>query len=991
VSAPPEILKLVERFELHRDEYLSGGYHETQLRREFVDPLFKALGWDIDNEQGFAEAYKDVVHEDAIGVGAPDYCFRIGGTRKFFLEAKRPAENIESDATHAFQLRRYAWSAKLPLSILTDFEEFAVYDTRIKPQKTDKASKARVLYLRSTQYVERWEEIAGVFAREAVLKGSFDRFAESTKSKRGTSEVDGEFLREIEGWRLSLARNLALRNPEIGTTELNFAVQRIIDRLVFLRIAEDRGIEAYGQLQKLLNGAKVYARLADAFRNADDRYNSGLFHFTPEPGRNEPPDELTLALQVDDEPLKEIIGRLYYPDSPYQFSVLPADILGQVYEQFLGQVIRLTGGHQAKVEDKPEVKKAGGVFYTPTYIVDFIVRQTLGRLLDGKTPRQAAKLRVLDPACGSGSFLIAAYQYLLDWHRDWYVAHDPRQHSKEVYESAAGWRLTTAVRKTILLNNIYGVDIDAQAVEVTKLSLLLKVLEGENRETLERQQRLFHQRALPDLGGNIKCGNSLVGPDFYNGQQLTLLAEEERDRLNIFDWQAEFPGILKAGGFDAVIGNPPYVRMEVFKPLKEYFRQRYVTHEERADLYGYFIEREHGLLRSGGRFGMIVSNKFLRSNYGRPLREYLREQATIEQVVDFAGLPVFRGATVRTVVLITCRNGTRPARVRYCPPVDAGVFAEIVNGQLTVDEATRRRCYAATLPRDAAEAWTFLPRPVERLLQRLKRGHTTLHDYCGGKICRGVVSGLTEAFVIDAPTRNRIVRRNKAAAEILKPFLNGRDVRRYRIEPQDQFLIYTHHGVDIERYPAVEEHLRPFRAQLRQRATRQEWYELQQPQRAFAPYLDGPKIVFPDIATSPRFALDEAGHYGANTVYFIPGRDLFLLALLNSRVAQFYFRHTCAGLEGQGETYLRFFGQYLEGFPVPESDAMRQRCEALVGDLLQLDAQLIEAKTPHRQTLLERQLAALDRQIDQLVYELYDLAAAEIALIEGVTERVDES
>ena len=215
--------------------------------------------------------------------------------------------------------------------------------------------------------------------------------------------------------------------------------------------------------------------------------------------------------------LKDILKRLYYPDSPYEFSVLPADILGQVYEQFLGKVIRLTAGHQAEVEDKPEVKKAGGVYYTPTYIVDYIVKNTVGKLLEGKTPKKAAELRILDPACGSGSFLIGAYQYLLDWHRDWYVEHGPEKHRKELYQGPGGdWRLTTAEKKRILLNNIYGVDIDSQAVETTKLSLLLKVLEGETSESLDAQLSFLHERALPDLAANIKCGNSLIGPDFYD-------------------------------------------------------------------------------------------------------------------------------------------------------------------------------------------------------------------------------------------------------------------------------------------------------------------------------------------------------------------------------------------------------------------------------------------------------------------------------------------
>jgi predicted type IV restriction endonuclease len=500
---PAKVLELVERFNQNSEVYKQGQYNETQARRELIDPFFKALGWDIDNEQGYAEPYKDVIHEDAIKVGgatkAPDYCFRIGGARKFFVEAKKPGRNIKSDIDSAFQLRRYGWSAKLPLSVLTDFEEFAVYDCRIKPAKNDKASQARVFYISYSEYEKHWEDIANIFSHEAVLKGSFDKYVESSKTKRGTAEVDTAFLQEIERWRDLLARNIAVRNPSLTQRQLNFVIQRTIDRIIFLRICEDRGIEPYGSLKDLQNGDHVYQRLLFLFRQADDRYDSDLFYFKSEKGRPDEPDILTCDLTIDDKVLKDILRNLYYPDSPYEFSVLSADILGQVYEQFLGKVIRLTPTHRAIIEYKPEVKKAGGVYYTPTYIVDYIVKQTLGKLVEGKQPDSrgsVSKLRVLDPACGSGSFLLGAYQFLLDWHLEAYTKDDPRKWTKgrhpRLHQTAGGgWRLTTDERKRILLNHIYGVDIDPQAVEVTKLSLLLRVLEGETKQSIATQLEFF--------------------------------------------------------------------------------------------------------------------------------------------------------------------------------------------------------------------------------------------------------------------------------------------------------------------------------------------------------------------------------------------------------------------------------------------------------------------------------------------------------------------
>jgi len=601
MQAPQAVSDLVERFDTHRDAYKAPEYNETQVRREFIDPMFVALGWDVHNTQGYAEQWKEVVHEDTIKIGAatraPDYSFRLGGRRLFFLEAKKPAVNLRHDPSPAYQLRRYAWTAKLPLSVLTDFEEFIVYDTRVRPAQNDTSSTARVLYIPYDQYPRRWDEIASIFSPDAIRKGAFDKYVASSRKKRGTAEVDDAFLAEIEQWRQLLARNIALRNSGLTQRELNVAVQSTIDRIIFLRICEDRGIENYAQLMALRSGGDVYARLRVLYERADERYNSGLFHFRKERDRPGQPDTLTPNLTIDDKVLKTIIKRLYYPESPYEFSVFPAEILGHVYERFLGSVIRLTAGHQAKIEQKPEVRKAGGVYYTPTYIVDYIVKHTVGKLLgdgaSGKTgtvptervperdgtvpafpgsdgaspsrppmtPQEVAgltdtwrpsktrrPLAILDPACGSGSFLLGAYQYLLDWHLDYY-SQDPKKWTRgktpRIYQDRHGaYRLTTAERKRILLANIHGVDIDPQAVEVTKLSLLLRVLEGEDADTIEKQSSLFHERALPDLANNIKCGNSLIGPDFYQGKQLDAFDEEEAYRINVFDWNAEFPHIM---------------------------------------------------------------------------------------------------------------------------------------------------------------------------------------------------------------------------------------------------------------------------------------------------------------------------------------------------------------------------------------------------------------------------------------------------------------
>ena len=1022
------IENLVERFERNIDAYRQGKYNETLVRREFIDPMFAALGWDIDNRAGYAEAYRDVIHEDAIKVGgatkAPDYCFRVGGTRKFFVEAKKPSVDIHRDTSPAYQLRRYGWSAKLPLSILTDFEEFAVYDCRIRPKQGDKASTARTMYFTFDTYVAQWDKIASVFAKEAVLQGSFDKYVIGRK-KRGTAEVDAEFLKEIEKWRAALARNIARRNPRLGVREINFAVQRTIDRIIFLRMCEDRGAESYGGLQALMNGIDVYGRLMQMFRAADDRYNSGLFHFNAEKGRAHAPDTLTPGLKIDDKILKDIFNGLYYPTSPYEFSVLPADILGNVYEQFLGSVIHLTKTHQARVEVKPEVKKAGGVYYTPKYIVDYIVERTVGKLIGApetspeetpfvdaassrvdqsgedaastirarkgrkkqpapKTPNQIAKLKILDPACGSGSFLVGAYKYLLAYHRDWYFNDGPQKHTKEIYQGRGGqWYLTTAVKKRILLNNIHGVDIDSQAVEVTKLNLLLCVLENENQNTIG-QMSLIHQRVLPDLSNNIKCGNSLIGSDFYQGQQLDLFDTEAQYRINAFDWETEFPQIFKGKnpGFDAVIGNPPYIRMEKFKELKEYLAAKYETHADRADIYYYFVERGIAFLNRKGKFGFIVSNSFTRSRAGKRLRSFLSSRSQVDALVEFGDFTPFIGASVYPIIIIAKKHTLEPKEIDV---------PFVLQEQDTSSQAPAQRFPVAFLiSRDSlgADEWVFEPKAQWRLREQLLSQHQPLRDVFG-PAKMGIKTGLNEAFIISGEEKEQLLAECPMAESIIKPYVAGRDMDRWTYRSADQWLIYIPHGFDITPFSAILTHMKKYRAALQKRATKQNWYELQQPQEAYARLFNQPKIIYPDMSRYPKFSLDTHGMFFSNTGYFIESGSVFLLGLLNSRLLWFVIRGLSNALRG-GLWRFRLFSGNIERLPIRQinftnaTDKTRHdRMVELVERMLGLHKSLSSAKTDHDKTLLQRQITATDKQIDQLVYELYGLSDEEIAIVEG--------
>ncbi|HUU29021.1 MAG TPA: TaqI-like C-terminal specificity domain-containing protein [archaeon] len=1007
MPVPDKVLELIERFDSNLESYKQGIYKEAQVRCEFIDPLFEELGWDIANRQGYAEAYKEVVHEDAVKVGwatkAPDYSFRVGGVRKFFLEAKKPSVDIKHDIHPSYQLRRYAWSAKLPLSILTDFEEFAVYDCRVRPFKTDKSSNSRTLYLTYKEYPGRWDEIAGIFSRQAILKGSFDKYVDSKMARRGTAEVDEVFLKEIESWRELLARNIALRNPGLSQRELNFSVQRTIDRIIFLRICEDRGIESYGRLMALQNGIHVYKRLFQLFLQADDRYNSGLFHFRPEKFRDETPDSLTPGLTIDDRVLKDILRQLYYPDSPYEFSVLPLDILGQVYEQFLGKVIRLTPAHRAVVEYKPEVRKAGGVYYTPTYIVDYIVRNTVGKLVEGRKPGprgSAGKLKILDPACGSGSFLLGAYQFLLDWHRDRYVDDGPGKWAKgknpRLYQGPGGdWRLTTGERKRILLDNIFGVDIDPQAVEVTKLSLLLKVLESEDRQTLGSQLALLHERVLPDLGNNIKCGNSLIGPDFYHDRQIGFFDAEEVYRINAFDWDKEFPEIMQSGGFDAVIGNPPYVRQESLGELKTYFREHYQTYHGIADLYVYFIEKGVSLLRSSGWFGIIVANKWMRANYGQPLRQWMKQQGLAE-ITDFGDLPVFRKATTYPCILSIQKTDSK---IHFnATKVKDLKFTDL-------KEYVTQNCYQVQTNALDDSGWSLADERTQALLNKLRSTGVPLGKYVKGEIYRGILTGLNAAFVIDKATRDKLIAEDSKSAELIKPFLVGKDIKRYQPPTTGRHLILIPRGWTNqktgsgenawkwikENYPSIASYLEPFADKARKRYDKGEyWWELRTCD--YYHIFKKIKIMLPDISKRGNFFLDESGrYYCANTTYLVANADYYLLGILNSLLITFFCKNILTTYRGE---YLRFFCQYLIKIPIrtidftnPADKARHDLMVTMVERMLDLNRQLAEAREPQARTVLKRQIETTDRLIDRLVYELYGLTEEEIGIVEKSFEK----
>jgi len=962
---PEPVAALIERFSAERGEYHKGHYNETQTRIDYVNPLFAALGWDMDNHEGLSELLREVVHEDAIKIGgttkAPDYSFRAGGTRKFFVETKKPAVNLFLTESPAFQLRRYGWTVKMPLSILTNFEEFAVYDTRVAPDKKDAAKIARLEYFKYTDYEGKWDSLVARFSRDAVFSGAFDRYAEEAREKRISVPVDKAFLAEISGWREKLAGNIVKNNPGLGSRELNYAVQMIIDRLIFLRISEDRGAEPDHLLQPLMNrGGPVYPRLLDIFRHADARYNSGLFHFEAEKGR-EGPDDVTPHLTIDDRPLREIIASVYYPESPFEFSVFPADILGQVYEQFLGKVIRVSGG-TADVEDKPEVKKAGGVYYTPTYIVDYIVRQTVGKLVDGCTPAQVSKLTILDPACGSGSFLIGAYQFLLDWHLRYYLDQAKEKSAKgknpTIYlfkktdDGSEVWRLTTAEKKRILLNNIYGVDIDTQAVEVTKLSLLLKVLEGESAELIDNSLKLFKERALPDLEANIKCGNSLIGPDFYADKDMALFDLDAQLKINTFDWKTGFPGVMKVGGFDAVIGNPPYVfaRNKGFtEDEKLFYLQHFNYQSYQLNTFSIFLEQGFNLLKKSGFLGYIIPNNWLSISTMKRLRDFVVTSTSNVEIVNNLH-KVFSGANVDTSILTFRRD--KPNMVSLVESVAPGNYkhiADVSPSDLVANQIIQFKAYTDLRAKQVVDT-------VEE---------NSIHLQSAALVKAGLKAyetGKGQPAQTDEMKHKRIYHRKEKVDDSYRVYLDGKDVKRYSIDWSGQYL----------KYGAV--------------------LAAPRDKKLF----DEPRILVRQIPSHSPYSInavivtgDELNDINSMIVKSTAKYSIhFILGVLNSRLLTFWFANKFDKM--QRGIFPQFKVNELATFPIrvidfakPGEKAKHDKMVMLVERMLTLHKDKAAARLATEKNVMQQQIEATDAQIDRLVYDLYGLTDAEIAMVEG--------
>jgi hypothetical protein len=809
--------------------------------------------------------------------------------------AKSPVQQAWEYATNAPGVKWVLVSNMVELRLYGFGEGTAAYERFDLAQLTEPAEYARFLLL---------------LGAENLLSG---RTAELLKeSRREDKDITDALYGDYKTLRGILISSVRSQLPDIDPLEAIAAAQTVLDRVLFTAFAEDTGLLPARILAKAFEHADPFnpRPVWDNFKGLFTAINSGnkALNVPPYNGGLFAPDPVVDQLQIPDsvcEKFKDI--------GAYDFSSeVSVTVLGHIFEQSIADVERLQA--EARGEEVEPEKKTGttgrrkrdGVVYTPDYIARFIVEQTLGvhlkEIFAGIIETFAKKgasaddeviqwkrkgaeleaweayrdrlktLRIVDPACGSGVFLVLAFDYL--------KAELTRVNDR-IADLRGGAGDLFDPDSEILTNNLFGVDVNAESIEIAKLSLWVK--------TARRG------KPLDSLDKNLKVGDSLI-----EDSSFAYLSHG-------FTWATAFPDIFAEGGFDIVLGNPPYVRMEFLKAMKPYLEKRFEVVSDRADLYCYFFERGLNLLKPGGRLGYISSSTFFKTGSGKPLRDFLRSKATLETVVDFGDLQIFEGVTTYPAILTMRRDAPAKSHALRFWKID------------TLPEANFRASFetnAETYPQSALSSgsWELENPALKALRDKIRKGRRTLKQVYGSP-ARGIVTGLNEAFVIDTPTRNKLCAQDSRSVELLKPFLEGKDLKRWWAEPRGLWIIYIpKNRIAIDDYPAIRDWLLPFKDRLEKRATKQEWFELQQAQEAYAPYFSGTKISYKDIADSAPFALDQSGSFLANTGYFIPSDNPALLAYLNSKLCWFIYLNMSAQIRGG---FVRFFSQFVELLPIP--------------------------------------------------------------------------
>jgi type I restriction-modification system DNA methylase subunit len=953
-TAFSKVQELVTTFRDNESFYQSAEFSEAQARKDFIDKFFIALGWDVNHETQ-KNPYEQEVKVERNESGSQrraDYAFFLLPNFRdvrFFVEAKKPHGEFGSPDNY-FQTIRYGWGNQTPFAVLTNFDELHILDCRYEPNIGDTLSRV-IKKFAFADYAnsEKFAEIYWLFSREAVANHSLQKYAETLSPpksrtfrtelfKRADQPPDESFLIKLDGYREILAKAFKVKNPNLNGVQLTEITQRTLDRLVFIRFLEDKLIEPRRRVAQFgADNKNVWEDFVTASHGLDRIYNGIVFKqhdILDAPG-----------FQLEEKSFRRICEDISDPTSPYNFDSIPIHILGSIYEGFLGKIIN----DDADVEQKPEVRKAGGVYYTPAYIVRYIVANTVGKLIEGKQPAAIAEMRFADIACGSGSFLLEVFDLLLRYHTKFYNENPGKAKKGDCIKRDDVVHLSLKKKQEILQNNIFGVDVDRQAVEVAQLSLYLKLLEDETLASAHAFQTEFHYTLLPSLNNNIICGNSLVGTDVSQTCKFTPEAEK---KLNPMDYEARFSEIMKRGGFDAVVGNPPYIDSEwmtQFLPEERgYCSGRYKAASGNWDIFCVFIEKAHLVTRPGGFVSLIVPNKLGSAGYARGAREVITINNSLLLIRDYSHVRVFPVAVYPIVFVSQRVKPAKTLQVNYERMKQSGkeiLFDqknELKYGDYFLTPALPWQIFASISKTSIA------PKLIDRFPKL---------ESCASVLGAATVS---EAYEI---------------AELIQD--GGRGLKLANSGTIDRFHFLW--GERDCRYLG-DKYLRPIIPT--NRFGNLPHKRLEQAQT--------PKIIIAGMTLRLECVLDMAGEYlaGKSTSVIFPRLDLrYMLGLLNSKTVHYLYSTVFGGNKLQGG-YLRVGPPQLREIPIPVpnlADASEKSRHdlmiSLVDEILDAKLKLAAAKSDADKDFYTTKCTTLDDRIDELVYELYGLTEDERAIV----------
>jgi len=987
---------LISAFEKEYTIYKTPKYSEAQLRIDYINPLLKTFGWDVDNEQTKSQFLRDVMQEESIDVEEedsitkknPDYTLRIQGSRKIFIEAKKVSVDIFKNNKPAFQTRRYGWNGNLGISILSNFEHLIVYDCRFKPNPSDDASVARYKSFHFTKFTSEFDEIYKLLSFQSAASGFIEEYFSLTQKDFIT--FDAYFLKQIETWRLRLASDIIQNNIGFSEEDINFLIQRLLNRIVFLRICEDREIEKYETLKSIKN----YEELKKLFIQSDKKYNSGLFDFIE--------DNFSLNIILKSEILIDIFSELYYPESSYKFSVVDPTILSQIYERYLGSKISIVNQTEISIVEEPEVSASSGVVPTPKFVVENIVKETLASLFIDKTLKQIESLKIADICCGSGTFLISIFDFILEKITLAYITENNFD-DEFIYKSFDGsFHLTLKAKQSFLLNNLFGVDINPYAVEVTKFSLLLKLLENEKAGSIDNYLIKYKQKVLPNLEGNIKSGNSLVDEKYFDFDPDAIKNDELLFKVKPFIWLDEFPFLKETKGFDAIVGNPPYVRIQnMFKYIGEeikYYQNKLseytVAETDAFDKYYLFIQRAVNFLNENGVLGYIVPNKFFIVKGGKSLREFISSQSSIFKIIHFGVTQVFPNRSTYTAVLILDKrdrdvfNFTRIKKIS----------TQFIAGEMKYDEY-RNDAFKG-------EPWIFVSKESEIIFNKLKTKNTTPLNKIA-EIPVGLQTSADKIYIIQPHTETETTFKfTNAKVEyeieksICKLCLYDLSFNLYdSVKPNAQIIFpYTVLADKAEvfqedyfqdNFPLTWAYLNNFKTQLSKRSINgskePKWYQFGRSQ-SLTKFQNTNKLIWPVLSIKPNYIYDTLntqftgggnGPYYSlicNSIY----SPLYILGIISHPLFETLIKSGASEFRG---AYYSHGKQFIENIPIRIIDFTNENEKKQHDDIVDTIKQLIETKANYNLVYMASKKSILQRKLDFLYNNLIE----QVNILYGLT------